>query len=47
MYPTYTGKKVSLSPDDIAGIDSIYGGPRAPDVYGGLNFTVAHGGQPG
>ena len=39
MYPTYTGKKVALAPDDIAGIDSIYGGPRAPDVYGGLNFS--------
>jgi hypothetical protein len=41
MYPTYTGRKISLSADDIAGMRSIYGGARAPDVYGGLNSTFA------
>ncbi len=30
MYAYYTGLKQSLTPDDVAGIDSIYG-PRQPD----------------
>jgi len=33
MYPTYNGTKSGLSSDDIAGIQSIYGGPRSPDAY--------------
>jgi Bacterial Ig-like domain/Matrixin len=41
MYPTYTGRKTALTADDIAGIRSIYGGARAPDVYGGLNTSFA------
>jgi hypothetical protein len=40
MYPTYTGRKTALAADDIAGIQSIYGGARAPDAYGGLNTTI-------
>ncbi len=41
MYPVYTGTKYRLSPDDIAGIQSIYGGPRAYDVYGGTNNSMS------
>jgi hypothetical protein len=42
-WPVYTGRKPSLSTDDIAGIRSIYSanGPRTPDFYGGLNSTIA------
>ena len=39
MYPTYTTKKTGLAADDLLGIQSIYGGARAHDVYGGLNST--------
>ncbi len=40
MYPTYNGRKTALATDDIQGIQSIYGGARAPDAYGGLNTSV-------
>ncbi len=33
MYGYYTGIKYGLYPDDIAGIQSIYGGPRTPDAF--------------
>jgi hypothetical protein len=33
MYTTYVGVKSSLTADDIAGVQSIYGGVRAPDQY--------------
>jgi hypothetical protein len=33
MYPTYDGTKTVLTSDDIAGIQSLYGGARAPDAY--------------
>lgn len=33
MYGYYTGTKYGLYPDDIAGIQSIYNGPRTPDAY--------------
>jgi hypothetical protein len=33
MYATYDGVKSGLTSDDIAGVQSIYGGPRTPDVY--------------
>lgn len=38
MFPTYVGRKISLSSDDIAGIRSIYSGnrPRSPDAYSAL-----------
>jgi hypothetical protein len=41
-WPIYTNVKPSLSPDDIAGIRSIYSanGPRTPDFYGALNSTI-------
>jgi Matrixin len=32
MYPVYHGVRTGLTPDDIAGIQSIYG-PRLPDSY--------------
>src|SRR5262249_5895901 len=42
-WPVYTGRKPSLSADDIAGIRSIYSAnrPRTPDFYAGLNSTLA------
>ncbi len=40
MYPTYQGKKAALAADDIAGIQSIYDGPRQSDAYLGLNSTM-------
>ncbi len=40
MYPVYNGIKKGLAADDIVGIDSLYGGARAPDAYAGLNATV-------
>lgn len=33
MYGAYNGVKTSLNSDDIAGIQSIYGGARSPDAY--------------
>jgi hypothetical protein len=33
MFPSYTGVKPNLNADDIAGIDSIYGGARHSDGY--------------
>jgi hypothetical protein len=33
MYATYNGVKSALNCDDIAGIQSIYGGARRPDAY--------------
>ncbi len=41
MYPYYGGTMHGLGTDDILGIQSIYGGARAPDAYGGLNATMA------
>jgi hypothetical protein len=46
MYASYDGVKSALNSDDIAGIQSIYGGARAPDAYnsGGASngsFTTA------
>lgn len=35
MYSAYNGVKTMLNSDDIAGIQSIYGGARRPDVYDG------------
>ena len=35
MYATYNGVKRSLTSDDIAGIQSIYGGARQQDPYYG------------
>ncbi len=35
MYAVYNGIKQSLTSDDIAGIQSIYGGARTPDQYEG------------
>jgi hypothetical protein len=42
-WPVYTGRKTSLSTDDIAGIRSIYSanGARRADFYGGHNSTIA------
>jgi Matrixin/Bacterial Ig-like domain len=40
MYGTYTNKKTGLVSDDIAGIQSIYGGARSQDTYGGSNNTL-------
>ena len=33
MFSTYLGSAPSLGSDDIAGIQSIYGGPRQPDAF--------------
>jgi hypothetical protein len=33
MLPVYNGLKTALASDDIAGIQSIYGGARSPDAY--------------
>jgi hypothetical protein len=33
MYGIYNGVKCALNSDDIAGIQSIYGGARSPDAY--------------
>jgi hypothetical protein len=33
LYPTYSGVKTGLAGDDISGIQAIYGGARAADVY--------------
>ncbi|HEX3315458.1 MAG TPA: matrixin family metalloprotease [Gemmataceae bacterium] len=33
MYPTYQGLDIGLGFDDIAGIQSIYGGSRQPDAF--------------
>jgi Matrixin len=44
MYATYTATKPTLNADDIAGIQSIYGVGRSPDVYnlgGGFDGTIA------
>jgi hypothetical protein len=41
MYGTYTGVKTGLATDDIQGIQSIYGGARNADAYGGTNTTFA------
>lgn len=37
MFPSYTGRKLGLAADDVAGIRSIYSGgsPRAPDAFHG------------
>ena len=40
MYGTYTGINQSLAPDDVAGVDSIYG-PRQPDVFMALYNDVS------
>ncbi len=45
-YASYNGVKTALNSDDIAGIQSIYGGARSPDAYnsGGASngsFTTA------
>jgi hypothetical protein len=37
MYSVYNGMKQSLTSDDIAGIQSIYGGARTPDQYEGAS----------
>jgi hypothetical protein len=39
MYPAYTTSRRTLSADDIAGIQAIYG-PRSGDAYGGTNALV-------
>ena len=36
MYPVYEGLDSSLGADDIAGIQSIYGGARQPDAFDAL-----------
>ncbi len=43
MFPLYSGRKVSLSPDDVAGIRSIYSGgvPRSPDTYSALTSNTS------
>jgi hypothetical protein len=43
MYPTYEGVDYQLGADDIAGIQSIYGGVRQPDAFNaaGSNATFA------
>jgi hypothetical protein len=45
MYSTYLGVDPSLGSDDIAGIQSIYGGPRQPDAFDAIapngNFAAA------
>jgi hypothetical protein len=44
MYATYNGVKSALTSDDVAGIQSIYGGARTPDSYnsgGASNGTFA------
>jgi hypothetical protein len=33
MYASYQGTKTALAVDDIAGIQSVYGGARQPDAY--------------
>ena len=43
MYATYNGVKSSLNADDIAGIQSIYGGARTPDQYEGSSGNGSSG----
>ncbi|WP_197446492.1 matrixin family metalloprotease [Tautonia plasticadhaerens] len=42
MWPTYVGRKIALSPDDVAGIRSIYSGGqvRSADAHGNLNNSL-------
>jgi Matrixin len=43
MYAQYTGVRTGLSPADITQIQSLYGGPRTPDIWEGAtgNNTLA------
>jgi hypothetical protein len=43
MYAQYTGIRSGLSPSDITQIQSLYGGPRVADIWGGTtgNSTLA------
>jgi hypothetical protein len=33
MYPVYSGARLGLGSDDVAGIQTIYGGARSPDAF--------------
>ena len=40
LYKYYTGPRTSLTNQDIAGLQALYGGPRTPDTQGN-NFLVS------